>query len=600
MSTSSDALRLRPEADEVNLGIRYSCRPWGALSMRVLGLCHDVLICSAAVVEDGQVLSAIAEERLDRVKQSRVFPALAISRCLDEAGLAMSDIDHVAVGWNPGHDLETLPAGYLTSRRHRGEHLLQVPARLASLAGGTAAARLVIEGAYGEAPPISFVNHYDAHVGAGYFMSTFDEAALLTMDGRGEVHTGQLGVARGHRVEVFEHVRYPHSIGLFYGAVTQFLGFKPDGDEWKVMALASYADADNEFYESLDDLVRVQGDGRFSLDLDFFEFYNLVDGRMFSDRFVERFGAPRRRDGDIEERHQKLAAAMQLIFEQSTAKVLTALHERTGLDAVALSGGCFMNSVFNGKVEELTPFRRSFVSSCPDDSGTSVGAALFLEAQLTGQKAATPPQHNFWGPAYSDAECLAAVEKYRLGGTEVVEDPASRAAQDLVDGKIVGWFQGAMEFGQRALGNRSILLDPRREDGKDVINAAVKYRESFRPFAPAVLAESVSDWFECAPGTRVPYMERVLPFRKEKQHQVPAVVHEDGSGRLQTVEKGPAPRYRALIEEFHRLTGVPIVLNTSFNLNGEPVVCSPEDAIRTFYTCAMDVLYLGNVRIAKG
>ena len=547
---------------------------WGG-HLRILGICHDVLICSAAVVEDGQVVSAIAEERLDRVKQSRVFPSLAIVRCLDEAGLTMKDIDHVAVGWNPGHELETVPAGYLASRRHRSEHLLQVPARLQQLSGGTAAARLTIEGVYGEAPPVSFVNHYDAHVGAGYFMSPFEEAALLTMDGRGEKHTGQLGVARGHEVEVFEEILYPHSIGLFYGAVTQFLGFKPDADEWKVMALGSYADADNEFYEDLAGLVRVDDRGRFDLALDYFEFYNLVDGRMFSDRFVRRFGTPRRRDDEILPRHQQLAAATQRIFELSVAKILTALQERTGMSNVALSGGCFMNSVFNGKVEQLTPFSQSYVSSCPDDSGTSVGAALFLEAQLSGQKSASPPQHNYWGPSYTDEQCLAATKRYRLPGVEVVEDPSVRAAADLVEGKIVGWFQGGMEFGQRALGSRSILLDPRREDGKDVINAAVKYRESFRPFAPAILAERVADYFECSPDTRVPFMERVLPFRQDKQDEVPAVVHADGSGRLQTVERAHAPRYRALIEEFDRLTGVPIVLNTSFNLNGEPVVCSP-------------------------
>lgn len=568
--------------------------------MRILGICHDVIICSAAVVEDGHVVSAIAEERLDRVKQSRVFPSLAIERCLDEAGLTMKDIDHVAVGWNPGYELETVPAGYLTSRRHRSEHLLQVPARLRQLAGGRAAARLTIEGAFGDAPPLSFVNHYDAHVGAGYFMSPFEEAALLTMDGRGEKHTGQLGVARGHEVEIFEDILYPHSVGLFYGAVTQFLGFKPDSDEWKVMALGAYADADNEFYEDLARLVRVDERGRFAVALDYFEFYNLIEARMFSDKFVHRFGQPRRSGEEIEPRHQQIAAATQRIFEMSVARILSALHERTGLSNVALSGGCFMNSVFNGKVGELTPFSQSFVSSCPDDSGTSVGAALFLEAQLSGHKAASPPRHNYWGPAYTDAQCLEAVQRFRLPGCEVVEDPSARAAEDLVDGRIVGWFQGAMEFGQRALGNRSILLDPRREDGKDVINAAVKYRESFRPFAPAILAERVSDYFECSPTTRVPFMERVLPFRKDKQEEVPAVVHADGTGRLQTVEREHAPRYRALIEEFERLTGVPIVLNTSFNLNGEPVVCSPEDAIRTFYTCALDVLYLGNVRIAKG
>jgi carbamoyltransferase len=364
------------------------------------------------------------------------------------------------------------------------------------------------------------------------------------------------------------------------------------------MALGSYADPDNPYYDDVASLVHVGEDGRFSLALEFFEFYNLVDSRMFSDRFVERFGAPRRRDTEIEPRHQQLAAATQRVFEVSVAKVLTSLHERTGLNDVALSGGCFMNSVFNGKVEELTPFSRSFVSSCPDDSGTSVGAALFLEAQLTGAKAARPPQHNYWGPSYSDAACLAAAEKYRLPGVEVVDDPSSRAARDLVDGRIVAWFQGGMEFGQRALGNRSILLDPRREDGKDVINAAIKYRESFRPFAPAILAERVDEWFECPPETRAPFMERVLMFRKDKRDEVPAVVHADGSGRLQTVEAGHAPRYRALIQEFDRLTGVPIVLNTSFNEN-EPIVETPAQALDCFLRTRMDVIVLNDTMIRR-
>lgn len=258
-----------------------------------------------------------------------------------------------------------------------------------------------------------------------------------------------------------------------------------------------------------------------------------------------------------------------------------------------------MNSVFNGKATDLTPFSEYHVSSAPDDSGTAVGAALYLQAQRTGNRSARSYDHNFWGPSYTDEQCLDVVRRYRLPNAEVVDDPSERAAQDLTDGRIVGWFQGRMEFGQRALGNRSILLDPRRADGRDIVNAAVKFRESFRPFAPAILAERVNDWFECPLDVRVPFMERVFPFKKEMAVQVPAVVHVDGTGRLQTVEASVNPRFHALIEAFERRTGVPLVLNTSFNLNGEPVVCSPDDAVRTFSTCALDVLYLGNVRIVK-
>jgi carbamoyltransferase len=558
------------------------------------------LICAAAVVEDGAVVSAIAEERLDRRKQSRVFPELAISRCLSDAGMTMSDVDEVAIAWNPSIEIETLPAGWLGARRHRGEHLLQVPARLMRHSGASASHELTLTGIFDGAPPVTFVDHYASHVGNCYFMSPFEEAAIAVLDGRAEKHTSLLGRARGLKVETLQEVRYPHSLGLFYGAVTEYLGFTPDSDEWKVMALASYADAQNEVLEPMSNLLRVEPDGTFELALEYFEFYNQFDRRMFSDRFVECFGAPRRRGDDLEPRHERIAAAAQHVFESAMTQILSALAEQTGCDAVALGGGCFMNSVFNGKIHDVTPFSKSYLSSCPDDSGTAVGAAVYVDAVRSGRKRAPAARHNYWGPAFSDEVCLRTAQRYRLPNAAVVDDPARDAARDLVEGRIIGWFQGSMEFGQRALGNRSILLDPRRADGKDVVNAAVKFREAFRPFAPAILAERVAEWFECEPEARVPFMERVYRFHREQAGRVPAVVHIDGTGRLQTVDPdGGAHRFRTLIEEFEALTGVPIVLNTSFNLNGEPIVCTPDDAIRTFYTCALDVLYLGNVRIAK-
>jgi carbamoyltransferase len=494
--------------------------------------------------------------------------------------------------------METIPGGYLAARRWRTEHMEQVPARFMQLLGAKAKDALTLVGSSRGCPPITYINHYHAHIGNALMMCPHDEVALLVMDGRGEKQTSLLAAARGLDVEPLCEVDFPHSLGLFYGAVTQFLGFKQDSDEWKVMALAAYADADNELLAPLQRLIRVADDGTFELALEYFAFYNFFDRREYSDRFVARFGPPRGRNGPITDRDKKLAAAMQRVFEESVAKIAAALHRRTGLDRIAVSGGCFMNSVFNGKIAQVTPFRECFLSSCPDDSGTSVGAALYLHALRTKERGEVV-RHSYWGPAYTDEECLDAVRRYKIPGAEVVADPPARAAEDLAAGRIVGWFQGRMEFGQRALGNRSILLDPRRNDGKDVINAAVKFREGFRPFAPAILAERIADYFECPPGTRVPFMERVLMFRPERRREIPAVVHEDGSGRVQTVEREHTPRFHALIEAFEARTGVPIVLNTSFNLNGEPIVCAPEDALRTFYTCALDVLYLGNVRIAK-
>jgi carbamoyltransferase len=566
--------------------------------MIVLGICHDVLICSAALVRDGQVVAAIPEERLDRIKRSRGFPSRAIQRCLEMGGITLSEVDEIAVAWNPGIELETIPSGYLQGRRWRTEHLSQVPGRFMQLLGTDASHELKITGTAEGCPPVTFVNHYDAHIGNAMFSSPFDEAAVLVLDGRGEKQTSLLARARGATVEKLAEVRFPHSLGLFYSTITEHLGFTPDGDEWKVMALASYASADNEFYPILKDLITVADDGSFEMSLSYFEYHNFFDRRMYSDKLVKKIGAARAKTEPLTKKHEQLAAAMQRVFEETVTEILVRLHERTGLENLVVGGGCFMNSVYNGKIEQETPFEHVYVGSAPDDSGTCVGAALWLEAQRTRKRGSEPVRHNYWGPEYSDEECLAVARRFKIPA-DAVEDPARRAAQDLVDGKIIGWFQGRMEFGQRALGNRSILLDPRREDGKDIVNAAIKFREAFRPFAPAILLDKVHEWFECEEGTKVPFMERVLPFRAEKRAAVPAVVHVDGSGRLQTVDRDSSPRYYALITAFEELTGVPIVLNTSFNLNGEAIVCSPEDALRTFYTCALDVLYLGNVRIAK-
>jgi carbamoyltransferase len=566
--------------------------------MKVLGITHDVLICSAAIVEDGEVLSAIAEERLDRRKQSRVFPELAIERCLSEVGIGLEEIDEIAIAWNPSIELQTVPSGFLT-RRWRSEHLSQVPGRLMRLTGAAPSPEVTITDAFQDAPPITYVKHYNAHIGSSYLMSPWDEAAILILDGRAETNTGLMAVGRGAEVETLLEIDFPHSLGLFYGAITQFLGFTPDSDEWKVMALASYAEPDQELLAQVRSLIEVHDDGSFELDLGYFEFFNYHHPRMYSDRFTRAFGEPRRRNAELTPRHEQVAWAMQQVFEEVAAHQLNVLHERTGLDKVAVCGGCFMNSVFNGKIEQVSPFTSSFVSSAPDDSGTSIGAALWLESQRLGAKKGRGVTHNYWGPAYTDEECLAVAQRYGFSNVTVEDDVSVAAADDLVAGRIIGWFQGRMEFGQRALGNRSILLDPRRVDGRDVVNSAIKFREGFRPFAPAILADRVDEWFDCPEGATVPFMERVFQFKKDKAPEVPSVVHVDGSGRLQTVTADVNPRYHALISEFDRQTGVPIVLNTSFNQNGEPIVCSPEDAIRTFFTCGLEVLYLGNVRIAK-
>ena len=539
--------------------------------MKILGLCHDVFICSACIIADGQIVCAIPEERLDRVKQSRHFPVAAVSKCLEQAGLTIAEIDEIAVAWNPAIELETIPDGYLNARRWRVEHMTQVPGQFMQMAAAKAASKFTISDLWNDSPPITYVDHYLAHVGNAFFLSPYDSAAILILDGRGERQTGLLAAGRGTEIDILEEVDFPHSIGLFYSAVTQFLGFRPDRDEWKVMALSCYADWDNPYYTELSKIVEVDEKGRFSLDLHFFEFYNFWDRRMYSDKLVGILGPPRVRNEEITERHQQIAAALQKVFEERVGEILGYLHRRTGLETVVLSGGCFMNSAFNGKISNVSPFKNSFISSCPDDSGTSVGAAAFLYAQRTGRRIHQDSLHNYWGIEFSDEECQLTVRRYKLPKAEVLSDPGEAASMDLIEGKLVAWFQGRAEFGQRALGNRSILADPRRGEMKDIINASVKFRESFRPFAPAILAEDVSDYFECEAGFKVAFMERVLRFRSNKTELVPAVVHCDGTGRVQTVEQESSPKFYSLLRHFKEKTGIPIVLNTSFNLNGQPM-----------------------------
>jgi carbamoyltransferase len=566
--------------------------------MKILGISHDVLICSACVMVDGTIVSAMAEERLDRVKQSRVFPRRAIQACLAASGLAMSDINEIAIGWNPAIESETTPSSQLGSRRWRTEHWLQVPGQLMQLAGEKATIETTIRNLYHGAPPATFVNHYWAHMGMAYALGPFDDAAILILDGRGEKDTVLLAHGTGTQIKVLSQTRFPHSLGLFYSAITQFLGHRPDSDEWKVMALASYAGGDNEYTPLLRGMVSVTPEGRLELDLSWFEFYNFWDNRMYSDRMVEALGAPRAKGSAYSERDMQIAAAMQRVFEDTAAELLRVLHKLTGSANVAVGGGCFMNSVFNGKITAVSPFANCHIGFAPDDSGTSLGAAAWLHAERTGTKP-NPPASAYLGLAYEEERIARTVAGFKLPNARREADVCATAAADLAAGKILGWFQGRSEFGQRALGNRSILADPRRAEMKDAVNAAVKFREGFRPFAPAILADKTTEFFETDKNGDVPYMEKVFQFRAGKRNAVPAVVHADGSGRLQTVEERHNPRFYGLIRQFGDLTGIPIVLNTSFNLNGEPVVETPEDAIRTFYACGLDVLYLGDWRIAK-
>lgn len=574
-----------------------------ANSIHVLGIAHDLWISSAALVRDGEVVAAVAEERFNRQKRYRGFPSQSIDFCLRHAGLALEDLDLVVSGWNPAWQLEAVHGRFSGTARWRPEYLYALPNYLLQKAE-TFPTGPIEERFGGLAVPLVHMDHQMAHAANAFYLSDYAEAAVLTADGRGERQTAMLATAGPEGIVPLADVPYPHSLGLFYGMMTQYLGFRPDSDEWKVMALAAYDTDDTPYYRVLRDLVQLRDGGTFRLDLSMCGFHqpDVYGGRFYTPDLVEALALPPRRpDEPLTSAHHAVARALQRVFEETMSWMLTALHGRTGLDRVVLGGGCMMNSVYNGRITTQTPFKEAFVSSCPDDSGISVGAALWGYHQGDLQRAEAPRRvphpHNYWGPGYRGT-IEATLQRYRLA-YEPLDDPAGRAAALLAEGKLLGWFQGAMEFGQRALGHRSILADPRRADVKDRVNRAVKYREAFRPFAPSILAERAGDYFHTEGTGQVPFMERVYRFRDEKAGEVPAVVHLDGTGRLQTVSRDLNPRFYDLIACFERLTGVPVILNTSFNLNGEPVVCTPTDAIRTFYSCGLDALILEDLLITK-
>ncbi len=568
--------------------------------MNVLGIGHDLWISAAALVRDGDVVAAICEERLNRLKGYKGFPKKAIEYCLREGGIRIDDVDLITVGWNPAWHMESPHPRFSAKARWRSEYLYAIPNYVLPMAENFPFGP-VEQRFEGLKAPLIYVDHQLAHAANGYYLSPFSEAAVYSADGRGERHTALLGVCGQEGIKALDYVLYPHSLGLFYGLFTQYLGFSPHSDEWKVMALASYgSEKGNRFYPTVRKMVTVKSNGGFKLDLAMCGYLHAdsYGERFYTDEFIEAVGIkPRKRGEPLTTDHQQLAWALQRVFEETVSECLTILHHRTNMDNVVVSGGCMMNSVFNGMITSKTPFKRAYISSCPDDSGVPVGSALWGYHEYYGKPRKSRHSHNYWGPGFDD-EIEETLKKYRLTYTKL--DNAPRTAAELIaGGKLVGWFRGRMEFGQRALGNRSILADPRHADIRDMVNRAVKYRESFRPFAPSILAEKAADYFNLEGGGKVPFMERVYKFKKEVQKKVPAVVHIDGTGRLQTVEKDDNPAYYALISEFEKITGIPIVLNTSFNLNGEPIVCSPTDAIRTFFSCGLDVLILGDFMLRK-
>ena len=574
--------------------------------MYILGINAYHGDAAAAIVKDGQLIAAVEEERFNRKKHCAGFPAAAVRYCLQAANISVDELDHVGISRDPS--------------AHLHKKILFSITRLPNLSG-LIAARLANAAKVHDlreelaraldVPPqfrakIHKVEHHRAHMASCFLVSPFDRAAILSIDGFGDFISTMWGVGENNHMDVLGQIEYPHSAGIVYTATSQYLGFPKYGDEGKVMGLAPYGRP--RYLEQFRDIIRTDNGAGFKLNLDYFKHDSEgVDmtwedgspsiGRIFSDKFIDAFGPARLAGEPLTSLHEDIAASLQARLEEVIFHILNQLHQQTKTDRLCLAGGVAYNSVMNGKILLNTPFREVFVQPAAGDSGTALGVCYYIHNVLLQQPRSFVMEHAYTGPEFAKGQIDDIVRKSDFEWRELSDPELTQAAaQAVADGKIVGWFQGRMEFGPRALGNRSIIVDPRRAAMKDILNARIKKREPFRPFAPSILEERVGDYFEQTHPS--PAMLMVYQVKQDKRSVIPAVTHVDGSGRLQTVARSTNPRYHQLISDFERLTGVPVVLNTSFN-EDEPIVCTPEEALNCFRRTRMDVLFLGNYMLQR-
>src|SRR6184192_2179154 len=592
--------------------------------MNILGLNPYHSDSSACLMVDGKIVAAAEEERFRRIKHWAGLPTSAINYVLEEAKLRLEEVDHIAINRKPGvNNLRRL--GFVLTHWPHPKLIAQKIKNIRSAASvkETLQSNYRIE----IKAEVHHVEHHLAHLASAYLVSGFNEAACISIDGFGDFASTAFGIGKGSEVKIDNRVYFPHSLGIFYSALTQFLGFRHYGDEYKVMGLAPYGEPN--YLEPLREVVRIRPDGTFRLNLKYFRHhignvsYNWHDcapevGALYRRPLVDLLGPARTPDEPLEQKHKDLARSVQVTYEEAFFALLQALHKRHPSDNLALAGGCAMNSVANGKVYRRSPFKKMYCPAAAGDAGGAIGAAAYVQARLNSEleigKEKTSSILDFGlpaldtaylGPAATDEELFALIgwktkEIADAGCTVTLindeEELVKKTARAIADGKIVGWFQGRMEWGPRALGNRSVLADPRNAGIKDILNAKIKRRESFRPFAPSILREAVAEWFET--DDDVPFMMQVFQIRAKYRDMIPAVIHVDDTGRLQTVHRETNPRYYRLIEHFRDLTGIPLVLNTSFNEN-EPIVCYPEEALDCFLRTEMDILVLKNFFIER-
>ncbi len=578
--------------------------------MYILGINAFHPDASAALLKDGKLIVAVEEERLNRVKHSAGFPFQAVKHCFEKAGIGLEEVDYVGI-------TNSIMANFHLKAWFVLSHF--PPASWPKFASGYLKARLIkmlsVKEFLAQSCDVDLkkikakfyrIEHHHAHAASSFFVSGFDESAILTLDGAGDFLTGTMALGRGPKMRILDSISWPHSLGILYSGVTQYLGFPRVGDEGKVMGLAPYGKP--EYIDKFRKIISIKR-GRFKLDLDYFLHHRpeLVDrwgqpesaagdfSYEVSEKFHQLFGPPRKPEEDINQYHKDVASSLQVILEEAVFSLLDYLYGLTRTPNLCLGGGTFLNCVLNGKIAQNTPFKNIFVQPGAGDAGTSIGDCFYIYHQILNYSRSYVMKNTYLGPGYNNNEILQVLQRHNLKYEN--SEVEKKAARIISDGMILGWFQGRAEFGPRALGNRSILADPRREEMKDILNKKVKHREWFRPFAPSVLEEHCGEYFDNNKPS--PFMLMTYNVLPEKLSQIPAIAHVDNTGRVQTVNRDSNPSFYGLIQEFYNLTGIPMVLNTSFNTRGEPMVCSPEDAVKTFLNTHMDALVLGDYLVEK-
>jgi len=550
---------------------------------------------AASLIKDGEIVAAAEEERFSRRKHHSGFPYNAMQYCLDEAGISIADVAHIGLYWKPWvlrhKAMQALKSAVISRDMFKARVDRGVAQVGESYLGMLRHPRRIREHFGDSNFKFHFLEHHQCHAASAFFVSGFDKAAIMTWDGTGEDTTTLFSRGDDRNIHPFKRIKLPHSLGQFYSAVTNYLGFDMfEGDEWKVMGLAGYGKP--EYYDFFAKRVlTVNGNHDFRLDIRVLD-HHLAKYYKFSEALTKELGPARTKDDELSEKHWNVAASAQRVLEDTALHLLAGLYEHTGSENLCMAGGVAFNSVMNGRIMTETPFKRFFIQPAAGDAGCSLGAALLVWHSRLNQPRRFRMEHAYYGPGFSSEDCAAALLAAGLKfHTLPDEEMLPRVAALLADGAIVGWFQGRMEFGPRALGNRSFLADPRRSDMRELLNKKVKLREWFRPLAPSMLEEAAEGLF--GHPHYDPFMITVLNVIDEKRSNLPAVVHVDGTARPQTVSKHINPRYWQLIREFEKLTDVPLLLNTSFNIQ-EPIVLSPQDAIKTFSRASFDVLVLEN------